>query len=161
MENDDKTPDNRAMYLKPTRFDLVLDGVAVLLLLALWAIALGAFVYPDFYPKRFDQSGNIIMAIGMTIMGAFYYRFTRFLPSKGFYLFVKITEENIERQYRLGTRLWRFLCICFLVFFLEECIISFFPLETARMIRNIFFVFYVALFVCLCLWYAIRARMLR
>ena len=157
MENDDKTPDNRAMYLKPTRFDLVLDGVTVLLLLVFWVIALRPFVFPDFYPDRSDQFGEIFMAIVATLIGMIYFRHLRFPTPVRSNLFVKITEENIERQYRLNTRLMRFISICSLLIFLRIPIGKLLPMA----IDIIFFAIYVVFFACLFFWYIIRARMLK
>jgi len=44
------------IHLKPNIFDLVLEVVAGLLLLFLWGIALGKFVFPESYTDRFDHS---------------------------------------------------------------------------------------------------------
>jgi len=148
MQDTNQQPDVPVIYLKPTRFDFVLEGVAVLLLLALWAVVLGSFVFPDWYPERFDQSGGMVVAIMMTFSVVIICRRVRLLEPMESTL-VTITEENAERQCRLFTRLWQYLLIVMLLMFLEISLRGFLPGR------------YVGISACLFLWYIIRSRMLK
>ena len=159
MQDTNQQPDVPVIYIKPTWFDLVLEGVAVLLLLALWAIVLGSFVFPDWYPERFDQSGDVFMAMLATLMGVIDFHRTRFLTPVKSKFFFKITKENADRQYRLRARFLRYSLVWILLFLIGMSIRSFLPRE--NVIQDNLFVIYMGLFVCLCLWGFIRSWMLK
>ena len=159
MQDTNQQPDVPMIYIKPTRFDLVLEGVAVLLLLALWAIALGPFVFPDWYPERFDQSGSIIMAIMLTVIVGKDFPdayFPRHMKSN---FWVKITNENAERQYRLSARFSRYSLVWILLFWIEMSIRSLLPREKG--IQYDHFGIYMGLYGAVIIWYIIRSRMLK
>ena len=160
MENEQQ-PEAPAISVKPTWFDFALDRIVILLLLALWAIPLGYFVFQDFYPKRFDLSGRILVAMGLTLMGVFYYRMTRFPASVNLDYYAKLPKENRERLCRLFAGCIRFYAIWFLVIFLFSSISSFLSEDTEVAARNIFFPIHFGLAGFLVLWYIIRTRMLK
>ena len=159
MENDTKTVDR--IYLKPYAFDLVLEVMAGLLLLFLWGIALGKFVFPESYTDRFDQSFTIIIAIGLSLMFVAYYRIARY-PNLRRMSFVKITEENAERQYRLDARMSRIFFIAILAHITSVSTKGIIPLEIIRSLRDVsldcLFLYFIA---CMIIWYFVRSWMLR
>ena len=108
MQDTNQQPDVPVIHIKPTRFDLVLEGLAVLLLLALWAIALGAFIFPDWFPEGFDQNGKITIAIMVTVIVGNGFSDAYFPKHMKSNFWVKITNENAERQYRLSARFLRY-----------------------------------------------------
>jgi len=158
MENDAKTVDR--IYLKPNAFDLVLEVVAGLLLLFLWAIALGKFVFPESYTDRFDQSHAIFTVIGLSLSMVLFYRTTRYPFHAKHIGFVTITQENAERQYRISARMTKFIVIIFTTIagFLTREVV---PVEVIRSLWKVSMIYLLCFCRCLLAWSFVRPWMLR
>jgi len=160
METNTKPVDR--IHLKPNAFDLVLEVVAGLLLLFLWAIALGKFVFPETYTDRFDQGFTILFAFILSLMIGLYYRTTRYpTPRIGF--FVKITEENAERQYRFDARMFRVFAIAILAGIIGNSCRGIIPLEAIRSLNEVCqdYDLFLYFLLCMLIWSFVRPWMLR
>ncbi|MCL2348378.1 MAG: hypothetical protein FWC50_08970 [Planctomycetaceae bacterium] len=147
------------IYLKPNAFDLVLDVINGLFVLALWGIALGSFVFPESYPIRFDRSSAIISAAAITLISVLYYRVTRYpIPAK-YNFFLRITEENVEWQYRLNARALRMFFLWFALTFLMMRFTRISPTED--FLEDVYFPISMGFLICMLIWHSIRAWMLR
>jgi len=156
------------IYLNPNAFDLVLEAVAGLLLLFLWAIALGPFVFTESYTDRFEQNLAIIVTIGFSLLVVLYYRIIRFYripsPIDKQNTFIKITQENAERQYRLYGRAVRLTFIVVLMFLIGASAEEVVPLKSIHLVYKRFFSIDYMFFCfvpCFAIWLFVRSWMLR
>ena len=159
MENESQKADK--IYLKPNTFDIVLEVIAGVLLFFLWGIALGPFVFPESYANRFDQSHVIIVAIAFSLIMVLYYRTVRFpypIKRNGF---VKITEGNAERQYRLGARSLRILAIVLLASIAGSCTRGVIPLKIIHTLWEASLSYTIYFLACFLIWFFVRSWMLR
>jgi len=138
MENDSKTVDR--IYLKPNAFDIVMEVVAGLLLLFLWGIALGKFVFPESYTDRFDYNHAIILTIASSLFAVLYYLLGR---SPVIFVRNKISKENAERLSRICARLLRILFIAMLVFITGYITKGIVPLEIIHTLWQDFMIYTV------------------
>ena len=162
MENDTQNADK--IYLKPSVFDLVMEVIAGLLLLFLWGIALGPFVFPESYTDRFDQSFAVINAVGWSLLAVVYYRivrFPRFVKNNCFGF--KITKENAERQYRIGSTCSRIFLIVVLTSIVGCSTRKIRPLEIIYSLWEVSMDYNLFLYslMCLLIWSCVRSWMLR
>jgi uncharacterized membrane protein len=123
------------LAIKPTRTDKLAESLAYAFLAATFIVALNAyFTLPETVPVHFNIKGeadgfgskvsilplpliSVIMFVGMTILNRYPWVFN--YP-------VKITEENVLKQYTAAVRLMRWLKLSLvLVFFLITAGMSF------------------------------------
>ncbi|NDW11673.1 hypothetical protein D0T50_02065 [Bacteroides sp. 214] len=83
--------------------DWVLMGIAFLLLIVFWGVAL-------LHLQEFNTSDNISMGIGVTVVTILLLG-SSFISARWFNFPVRITEQNIRIQYLLATRLMRIVAI--------------------------------------------------
>ena len=161
MENEPQKSER--MSLKPNAFDMVLEVIAGLLLLFLWGIALGSFIFPESYTDRFHQIPDILIAFFASLAMVWHHREIRFpFPVKDNFL-VKITEENAERQQRFSGRMSQFFLIFIFVIVTSGHCKYVIPLESISGIVDFFysdhyFMWFIILFL---IWYYVRSWMLR
>ncbi len=107
-------------------FDRIIEGITYIGLLILWVIVASRYKsLPDIIPTHFDVKGvaddygskstiwllpaiSTVLVIVLALIN---------LKPHNFNLPVKITQENAERQYRLATKMIRFLKLSMLIVF--------------------------------------------
>ena len=104
--------------ISKNKIDYLMESIAFLMLIYTWVISINSYKdLPSVIPIHYDVFGkadnygsksNIwILPIITTIIVIGFY-FLNKIPHKYNYI-VKITEENAQRQYKMSTRLIRFL----------------------------------------------------
>ena len=158
-EKNEQQPEAPAISVKPTWFDFVLDGIVILLLLTLWIIALGSFIFPDAYSRTGDLFFVIVTSI--FVMYDIWINHSPRQMARGF--FVKITKENAERQYRLESRAGNYILIFVLASIIQNQAQNVIPLSNIAAKCDAFSRpgWFLGITLCLFLWYIIRARMLK
>ena len=148
--------------LKPTRFDRVLDVVVGLMILVMWGIAIVQLFCPKDTNHWDDLLFFFVHAIIITCFAVWFYRDPPFSPqnSSGIF-FVKITDENAERQFRLRATFWKLLLIPLGLLFISTRVIGLWPLEIRDSLRDASVNLFFGLIFCVFIWYSIRAWQLR
>ena len=106
---------NWPIYVKPTRFDLVLDGVVAVLFLILWGILLGACVFPNHFPADFDREHLILMAQLTVLFAILYVVSTRypFPARRKYFLWLPPPRDSVElRQLHARYSRWSSIVVC-------------------------------------------------
>ena len=112
---------NWPIYLKPTGFDLVLDGVVVTLFLILWGVLLGACVFPNHFPADFDREHLTLMTQLTALFAIAYIISTRYpFPSRRKRFLWFPPPQDSEELRQLNARYFRWFSIALCVFLLWE-----------------------------------------
>ena len=145
--------------LKPTQFDRVLDGIAGLILLTMWGMAIVQLLCSEHW---YDLFIFFLHTVLITWLAVWFYRKRPYPPQiNRRYFFVKITDENAERQFRLDAMLQRLLLITIGLYFISIKVIRLWPLESRDPLRDAVAIIYLGLLLCISICYSIRAWQLR
>ena len=153
---------NSEIKIKPIRFDVILETVAVLVCAATWGFLIFRFIWPDAYPDVFNPPQKMDLFIyAMTNIFFLVFFMQARSPREMNIKFPKMTEENAERQYRLHARYMRWLALIFVIYFSYSMVIR----NLHHLIRfdhsdDMFFIFIIPLFI-IAVYYFIRSWMLR
>ena len=119
MENDNNTSDRPVLKFKLTKFDVVLEVLAFLLLVTMWGYVLFHWSsLPEKIPVRIvnaepkifaPKAAAFIIPVAAIVVQFLLFAACR-LMTLGNYI-VKITPKNAERQYQLATRFMRFFAV--------------------------------------------------
>jgi hypothetical protein len=157
-QHNEQAEQRPVIKLKPTGFDIVLETVAGLMILAMWGLVIVSWLSPE----RFLWASDLPIALAFSLFAIFYYYQVRFsTPKIGSGFFIKITEENAERQSRLAATSQRlfFIWICSLL--ISTRILKFWPFEVRESFRHVVADFGFGLMLCVFIWCCIRSWQLR
>jgi len=143
-------------YLKPTRTDLVLDGINGLLFLVIWGIILVAAMFPVLFPGTIDREHFVLMTQITVLLTAVYIWSTRYPRIFQRRIFDVNPPDNSERRHRIHARCGR---LCFIVvglFFLWITLREVFALEEMKRLDVILRYGFGAVVVSLLIWVRVR-----